>query len=107
MRCAIPYSNISKKCFLCLHEKLVIITYPRQHELLNKRSEVFCKCLHENKYLLKIFRGNGKGQLNILSERKTLIDSMIVYFSLFVKPSHQKNYLPVDCVSIKLRVVNN
>ena len=33
VRCATPYSNISKMCLLCLHEKLVIITYPRQHEL--------------------------------------------------------------------------
>ena len=61
VRCATPYSNISKKCLLCLYEKLVIITYPRQHELLNKRSELFCKCGHENKYLLKNFRVNDKG----------------------------------------------
>ena len=61
VRCATPYSNISKKCLLCLYEKLVIITYPRQHELLNKRSELFCKCRHENKYLLKNFRVNDKG----------------------------------------------
>ena len=61
VRCATPYSNISKKCLLCLYEKLVIITYPRQHELLNKRSELFCKCHHENKYLLKNFRANDIG----------------------------------------------
>ena len=61
VRCATPYSNISKKCLLCLYEKLVIITYPRQHKLLNKRSELFCKCHHENKYLLKNFRANDKG----------------------------------------------
>ena len=51
--CVTPYPNISKKCLLCLYEKLVIITYPRQHELLNKQSELFCKCGDENKYLLK------------------------------------------------------
>ena len=61
VRCATPYLNISKKCLLCLYEKLVIITYLRQHELLNKRSELFCKCRHENKYLLKNFRVNDKG----------------------------------------------
>ena len=33
MRCATPYSNISKKYLLCLHENLAIITYPRQYEL--------------------------------------------------------------------------
>ena len=61
VRCATPYLNISKKCLLCLHEKLVIIIYPRQHELLNKRSELFCKWRHENKYLSKKFRANDKG----------------------------------------------
>ena len=60
-RCATPCSNISKKCRLGLYEKLVIVTYPRLHELLNKQSELFCKCRHENKYLLKNFRANNKG----------------------------------------------
>ena len=30
------YSNISKKCLLCLHEKLEIINYPRQKSRLIK-----------------------------------------------------------------------
>ena len=33
------YSNISKRCMLCLHEKYEILNYPDQEELLNKRSE--------------------------------------------------------------------
>ena len=45
------YSNISKRCLLCLHEKLAIVTYERPSELLNKRSELISKCRHENKYL--------------------------------------------------------
>ena len=61
VRCATPYSNLSKKCLLCLYDKSVIITYPRQQELLNKRLELFCKCRHENKHLLKNFRVNDKG----------------------------------------------
>ena len=48
---ATPYSNISKKCLLCLYKKLVIVTYLRQHKQLNKRLELFCKCSHENNYL--------------------------------------------------------
>ena len=58
VRCATPYSNVSKKCHLCLYEKLVICTYSNQNELLNKRSELFCKCRHENKYLLSNFKVN-------------------------------------------------
>ena len=34
LRCVLPYSNISKKCFLCLYEKLEIVTYQTQKELL-------------------------------------------------------------------------
>ena len=60
VRCASLYSNISKKCFLCLYKQLVVITYPRQHKLLNKRLELFCKCRHVNKYLSKNFRANAK-----------------------------------------------
>ena len=46
------YSNISKKCLLCLHEKLEIINYPGPDELLNKRLELISKCRHANKFLL-------------------------------------------------------
>ena len=48
LRCVQPYSNISKKCLLGLYEKLEIVTYQNQKELLNKRPE-----LHANKFLLK------------------------------------------------------
>ena len=51
-----PYSNISKKCLLCLHEKLKIINYPRPEELLNKRSELISKCRHANKFLLRNYK---------------------------------------------------
>ena len=52
------YSNIAKRCSLCLHEKLVIITYPYLNELLNRQSELVTKCRHENKFLLKNFNSN-------------------------------------------------
>ena len=50
-----PYSIISKKCLLCLHEKLETINYRRPKELLNKRSEGISKCCHANKFLLPIY----------------------------------------------------
>ena len=74
---------------------MVIITYPRQHELSNKRSELFCKCRHENKYLLKNFRANDKGYLNILTEGKTLTNIMILnpgkYYYLTFDSNTTKN----------------
>ena len=47
------YSNISKRCLLCLREKIEIISYPIQENLLNKRSELISKCRHQNKFLMK------------------------------------------------------
>ena len=45
------YSNISKRCDLCLAEKLHIIK-ANYNTLLNKQSELISKCCHVNKYLL-------------------------------------------------------
>ena len=50
-----PYTNI-KRCSLCLHEKLAILMYTNQCELLNKRSELVSKCQH--KFLLQMFNSN-------------------------------------------------
>ena len=50
------YSNITKRCQLCLQEKLAIITYPKPEELLNKKSELISKCRHENKFLLANYK---------------------------------------------------
>ena len=58
LRTAKAYSNITKRCSLCLHEKLAITTYPYPDKLLNKRSELVTKCRYENKFLLKIFNSN-------------------------------------------------
>ena len=47
-----PYHNSSKRCDLCLAEKLYIIKRSNSN-LLNKRSELVSKCRHENKFYLK------------------------------------------------------
>ena len=52
------YSNITKKCLLCLHEKLEIVNYPYSEELLKKCSELVSKCWHGNKYLLNNCKAN-------------------------------------------------
>ena len=58
LRAAKTYSIVTKRCSLCLHEKLAIITYPYSDELLNRRSELVTKWRHENKFLLKNFNSN-------------------------------------------------
>ena len=47
------YGNSKRNfCRLCLKKKLVIIKFPNQDILLNKRSEFISKCRHENKHLV-------------------------------------------------------
>ena len=50
------YSNITKSCMLSPYEKLEILTYPNQDELLSKRSELVSKCCHDNEYLLSNYK---------------------------------------------------
>ena len=52
------YSNISKKCQLCLQEKFEILNYLSPNELLNKRSKLMSKCRHVNKFLLSNYESN-------------------------------------------------
>ena len=40
VKSVLGYSNISKRCMLCLHEMYEILNYPDQEELLSKRSEL-------------------------------------------------------------------
>ena len=56
---AASYSNILKRCLLCLHEKLAIALYPNPEELINKSSEIISKCRHLNKFLLMNFNSNN------------------------------------------------
>ena len=48
---ASAYNNISKRCNLCLTEKLYIMKADKA-SILNKRTELISKCRHENKYSL-------------------------------------------------------
>ena len=68
LRCIPPSANILKKCLLCLYEKLEIVTYQNQQKILNKRSELLCKCCHANKFLLENYTGNGFRHLAIFSQ---------------------------------------
>ena len=58
LRTTKTYTNITKRCSLYLHEKLLTIAYLYPDELLNRRSELVTKCIHENKFLLKNLTSN-------------------------------------------------
>ena len=47
----VPYNPQTKRCLLCLNEKLDIAAYKEQN-LLNKRNEIVSKCRHQLKYAL-------------------------------------------------------
>ena len=49
------YNSESKRCNLCLTEKLHILN-AEKHSLLNKRPELISKCPHENKFYLRNFK---------------------------------------------------
>ena len=51
LRKASAYANLSKKCHLCLTEKLMIIS-ANKSTLLNRRSELIAKCRHQNNFCL-------------------------------------------------------
>ena len=46
-----PYSNLTKRCDLCLWEKVFIMCMPN-YGTLNKRSEFISTCRHSKRYLL-------------------------------------------------------
>ena len=45
------YSSRTKRCNLCLHEKYIIICYPKLSSL-NTRNELISSCLHRKKHLI-------------------------------------------------------
>jgi hypothetical protein len=47
---AISYTGESKRCNLCLEEKFCILKDKNKDNLLNKRSEIFGKCCHKNRF---------------------------------------------------------
>ena len=58
------YSNISKICMLCLHEKYEILNYPDKDKLLNRRSELVSECRCVNKFLLPNYKSNDQWIIN-------------------------------------------
>ena len=76
------YSNIFKKCQLCLQEKCEILNYPNPNELLNKISELISKCHHVNKFLSSSYEYNDQTFWKISYQK------YIVTFQLLSKQQH-------------------
>ena len=55
---AAPCTNITKRCSLCFYEKLAILLYLNQTEILNKRSWLVSNCRYENEFLWQMSNSN-------------------------------------------------
>ena len=51
-----PYNVNTKRCLLCLNEKLQTAIY-RGNNLMNKQTEILSKCRHRNKHALASYDG--------------------------------------------------
>ena len=49
-----PYDPVTKRCILCLKEKLGILDHEGQNQL-NKRSEIIGTCRHKLKHMLSVY----------------------------------------------------
>ena len=72
------YRNGSKRCNLCLTEKLAIID-GEPNKLLNKRSELVSKCRHENKFYLSNYKTSYKDESLVRSARRCSARASIEY----------------------------
>ena len=69
MKKAQAYRNGSKRCNLCLTEKLAIIE-GEPNKILNKRAELVSKCRHENKFYLSNYKTSYKDESQVHSALK-------------------------------------
>ncbi len=53
---SISYTGGSKRCNLCLEEKLCILKDKNKQNLLNKKSEIVSTCNHRKKHLINNLR---------------------------------------------------
>ena len=74
------YSNISKRCLLCLIEKVLIATYENPEEMLNKKSKLMAKCHHNNKLLLSNYKSN-----DWIYQKWDLVRNIVVIYLMIKK----------------------
>ena len=78
---ASSYNPATNKCRLCLLEKFFILYHPDK-SALNRRSELFSKCLHKRKNLLYI---NTEWKCKILSSYAypTFLSVIVIIYKLY------------------------
>ena len=86
------YSNKSKRCHLCLTEKLYLVR-AKKPSLLNKRTELISKCRHENKFYSANFIRRSDHHtselISYLSNLKLFFNYFLIIFFFTLKMIHQ------------------
>ncbi len=80
---SISYTGGSKRCNLCLEEKLCILKDKNKQNLLNKKSEIVSTCNHRKKHLVNNLR---KGMHCLTPHTPTFptVNILAAHFSKFV-----------------------
>ena len=76
------YTPEAGYCDLCLTEKFMINKYHKERNLLNKRNEIFRKCLHRSKFLLSNFQAIFKENISSLFRKQFM--TMTKIFGAFL-----------------------
>ena len=74
------YSNISKRCLVCLTEKVLIATYENPEEMWNKKSKLMAKYHHNNKLLLSNCKSN-----DWIYQKWDLVRNIVVIYLMIKK----------------------
>ena len=76
---SISYTGGTKRCNLCLDEKLFIMKADKQ-SLLNKRSEIVSTCRHKNRFRINSLK-NRRNAWNVSTPTPTHLSSPLTDFS--------------------------
>ena len=79
---SISYTEGSKRCNLCLEEKLCILKDKNKQNLLNKKSEIVSTCNHRKKHLINNLR-NGRNACIVWRPHAQVSDRKYLSSSLF------------------------
>ena len=86
------YNTSSKRCSLCLNDKLQIALY-RNNNMLNRRTEIINNCRRKNKCALMSFDSKDQSRVSSKSLHKTLHTKFLFPGILLASPSRSSpNY---------------
>jgi hypothetical protein len=87
------YSSGGKRCNLCLQEKLCILKADKSN-LLNRRRELFSKCVHQKRFLAgKFERAQAQSRTQTCSHASSTTDINVIKQEKLVEVEPQRKYI--------------